>query len=121
MEQRIKEERSKNTERKKVQKKNDRPAPKKKEQQAHADNGFCMYAKKCGGCDYQGISYEKQLKNKQELVKKNVGKFCKVNPIIGMEQPYHYRNKVHAVFDIVRGNKGPRRSHTFGRGMAPGN
>ena len=45
MEQRIKEERSKNTERKKVQKKNDRPAPKKKEQQAHADNGFCMYAK----------------------------------------------------------------------------
>lgn len=120
MEQRIKEERSKNTERKKVQKKNDRPASKKKEQQAHADNGFCMYAKKCGGCDYQGISYEKQLKNKQEMVKKNVGKFCKVNPIIGMEQPYHYRNKVHAVFDIVRGNKGPRRSHTFGRGMAPG-
>lgn len=67
-----------------------------------SSGGACPYAKKCGGCDYQGISYEKQLKDKQELVRKNVGEFCKVQPIIGMEQPYHYRNKVHAVFDIVK-------------------
>jgi len=65
-------------------------------------NDICPYAKKCGGCDYQGISYEKQLREKQELVQKNVGALCKVQPIIGMEQPYHYRNKVHAVFDIVK-------------------
>ena len=64
---------------------------------------MCQYAKKCGGCDYQGLSYEKQLKEKQEYVRKNVGKFCKVLPIIGMEHPYHYRNKVHAVFDIAKG------------------
>ena len=64
---------------------------------------MCQYAKKCGGCDYQGLSYEKQLKEKQEYVRKNVGEFCRVLPIIGMENPYHYRNKVHAVFDIAKG------------------
>lgn len=63
----------------------------------------CPYAKKCGGCDYQGMEYEKQLKEKQEYIKKNVGEYCKVLPIIGMEHPYHYRNKVHAVFDIAKG------------------
>lgn len=64
---------------------------------------FCPYARKCGGCDYQGVEYEKQLKEKQALVQKYMGNFCKVKPIIGMENPYHYRNKVHAVFDIAKG------------------
>lgn len=63
----------------------------------------CPYARKCGGCHYQGTSYEKQLHEKQEFVKEKVGEFCKVLPIIGMDNPYHYRNKVHAVFDIARG------------------
>jgi len=53
----------------------------------------CPYAKKCGGCDYQGKSYEEQLKEKQAYVKKNMKDICKVLPIIGMEHPYHYRNK----------------------------
>lgn len=64
----------------------------------------CPYAKKCGGCDYQGMDYAMQLKEKQEFVQKNVGEFCKVLPMIGMDHPYHYRNKVHAVFDIVKGS-----------------
>ena len=63
---------------------------------------ICPYAKKCGGCDFQGVDYTRQLKKKQELVRKHVGAFCKVQPITGMEHPYHYRNKVHAVFDIVK-------------------
>lgn len=71
--------------------------------QAKIRDDSCPYARKCGGCSYQGMDYEKQLKEKQEFVKNNVGKFCKVLPIIGMENPYHYRNKVHAVFDIARG------------------
>lgn len=70
--------------------------------QNKAENS-CPYAKKCGGCDYQGVAYEKQLEQKQEFIRKNVGEFCKVRPIIGMEHPYHYRNKVHAVFDIAKG------------------
>ena len=60
---------------------------------------ICPVNKKCGGCRYQGVSYEEQLKKKEKWVGKLMGKFCKVYPIAGMEDPYHYRNKVHAVFD----------------------
>ncbi|MBR2045121.1 MAG: 23S rRNA (uracil(1939)-C(5))-methyltransferase RlmD [Agathobacter sp.] len=65
-----------------------------------ADN-ICPYAKKCGGCDYQGMDYKKQLETKEENVKKLLRDFVKVSPIVGMENPYHYRHKVHAVFDCV--------------------
>ncbi len=63
---------------------------------------ICPYAKKCGGCDYQGIPYEKQLSMKQKEMEKLLGGFAKVYPIIGMEEPLHYRNKVHAVLDRDR-------------------
>ena len=33
-----------------------------------------------------------------------LGGVCPVRPIIGMEEPYHYRNKVHAVFGLDRKN-----------------
>ena len=62
----------------------------------------CPYAKKCGGCDYQGIPYQKQLLMKQESVQKLLSEFCPVHPIQGMDYPYHYRNKVHAVFSRQR-------------------
>lgn len=58
----------------------------------------CIYAKKCGGCAYQGIPYQEQLESKQKNVKKLFKDVCKVAQIEGMEQPEHYRNKVHAVF-----------------------
>ena len=61
---------------------------------------ICPVHKKCGGCHYQGVSYEEQLRVKEKMV--GMGKFCKVHPIVGMENPYHYRNKVHAVFDRDR-------------------
>lgn len=59
---------------------------------------ICPYAKKCGGCDYQGMEYPKQLETKQNNVKKLLKEFVKVSPIVGMENPYHYRHKVHSVF-----------------------
>lgn len=62
----------------------------------------CPYSKKCGGCTYQGIPYEKQLQEKQEVVEKLIGEFCPVEPIIGMVNPYHYRNKVHGAFGVTR-------------------
>ncbi len=60
---------------------------------------ICPIYKKCGGCDYQGVAYAKQLKKKEQWVRSLMGKYCEVHPITGMETPYHYRNKVHAVFD----------------------
>ena len=64
-------------------------------------DGVCPYAKKCGGCDYQGIEYKKQLEMKEEKVRKLLKDFVKVSPIVGMENPYYYRHKVHAAFDCV--------------------
>lgn len=62
----------------------------------------CPYAKKCGGCQYQGIAYEEQLKEKEKKVRRLMKDFGKPEPIIGMENPYHYRNKVHAVYHHQR-------------------
>ena len=45
------------------------------------------------------MPYKEQLKRKQKQEEQLLGGFCKVSPIIGMEHPYFYRNKVHAVFD----------------------
>lgn len=59
----------------------------------------CPVSDKCGGCQLQHFSYEKQLQEKQEQVNSLLEKFCKVENIIGMENPYYYRNKVHAAFD----------------------
>ena len=63
---------------------------------------ICPYAKKCGSCSYQGVSYKKQLEKKQQTVEKLLHTYAKPLPIIGMENPYHYRNKVHAVFGRKR-------------------
>ena len=62
----------------------------------------CPVAKKCGGCQYQGVDYLEQLKKKQKMEEKLLKQFCKVDPIIGMDNPYYYRNKVHSVFDRDR-------------------
>ncbi len=62
----------------------------------------CPYAKKCGCCDYQGIPYEEQLHTKQKALENLLQGFCPVHPITGMTDPYHYRNKVHAVFSRTK-------------------
>ena len=62
----------------------------------------CIYAKKCGACQYQGVLYEEQLKEKQKKIQSLLKKFGKAEPIIGMEDPYFYRNKVHATFKRLK-------------------
>ncbi|MDO4329171.1 MAG: 23S rRNA (uracil(1939)-C(5))-methyltransferase RlmD [Lachnospiraceae bacterium] len=59
----------------------------------------CPVADRCGGCQLLHLPYDKQLKQKQELIESLLKGICPVHPIIGMENPWHYRNKVHAVFD----------------------
>ena len=65
----------------------------------------CKYAKKCGGCQLQNMDYQRQLNFKQAKAVSALGKFHKVNKIIGMKNPYNYRNKVQAAFGLTRGGK----------------
>lgn len=67
------------------------------EKEKNAKQSICPVAKKCGGCQFQGIPYEKQLEKKRQLVKQCVGDVRVLAPI-GMSKPEHYRNKVHAAF-----------------------
>lgn len=62
----------------------------------------CEYARKCGGCQIQELSYEKQLEFKNGKVRENlqrIGGFSNekldavMKPIIGMDEPFSYRNK----------------------------
>ncbi len=64
----------------------------------------CPVQHRCGSCRYLGMSNEEQLKQKEREVKELLKGICKVEPIIGMEEPWHYRNKVHAAFSYVKGN-----------------
>jgi len=62
----------------------------------------CAYHRQCGGCQIQALSYEKQLEFKQSKVRNNllrIGGFEQalleevMEPVVGMDEPYHYRNK----------------------------
>ncbi|MCM1364544.1 MAG: 23S rRNA (uracil(1939)-C(5))-methyltransferase RlmD [Faecalibacterium sp.] len=67
-------------------------------------NGCTLY-KKCGGCQLQNMTYPEQLSFKQAKCIKTLGRFGFVDEIIGMDKPYHYRNKVQAAFGTARGGK----------------
>lgn len=62
----------------------------------------CTVAKKCGGCQLTNMTYEQQLSFKQSKAIKLLGRFCHVDKIKGMKEPYHYRNKVQAAFGRTR-------------------
>ncbi len=62
----------------------------------------CPVNKKCGSCAYQGIPYNEQLKKKKKEAAKLLKPYCEVKGILGMEHPYEYRNKVHAVFGRLK-------------------
>lgn len=63
---------------------------------------YCVYARACGGCQLQQMSYESQLAFKEKKIRDNLirlGGFSKeeldrvMEPIVGMEHPFGYRNK----------------------------
>ncbi|MCY6483792.1 23S rRNA (uracil(1939)-C(5))-methyltransferase RlmD [Clostridium aestuarii] len=58
----------------------------------------CPYYNECGGCQIQHMSYKGQSEFKQKSVEEIMKPFGKVNPIITMEKPYDYRNKIHATY-----------------------
>lgn len=58
----------------------------------------CPFSDKCGGCQYIDKTYEEQLDIKEKELCKLLGGFGNMEPIIGSDNPYHYRNKVNAAF-----------------------
>ena len=58
----------------------------------------CPVKKKCGGCSLLEMEYSEQLKRKEDFVRKTLKGIVKPEAIIGMENPWHYRNKIHASF-----------------------
>ncbi len=63
----------------------------------------CPLHQKCGGCQIQALSYNEQLRYKEEKVRghlKHIGGFPEpsVLPVIGMEEPFRYRNKAQFPF-----------------------
>ncbi len=79
-----------------------RCADKKYSVKRNTDRGSCPYLRECGGCNFLSQSYEAELASKQKLVEGLLKSYCKVEPILRMEQPDHYRHKVHVVFDHDR-------------------
>ena len=61
-------------------------------------NRSCPYVKKCGACHIGDRTYEEELAQKKRQVETYIKKYCPVTGMVGMYYPYHYRNKVHAVF-----------------------
>lgn len=57
----------------------------------------CETYQRCGGCNLRHIQYDQTLKMKQNALQSLVNKTLKtkiqIEPVKGMENPYHYRNK----------------------------
>ncbi len=58
----------------------------------------CPVSKKCGGCTMINVPYEEQVAKKQQRVEDLIGRYGRVDPIVRMKNPDHYRNKVTSVF-----------------------
>lgn len=86
-----------------------RPNPPKEQakaqRQAREIRWNCPVAAKCGGCQLTRLSYAEQLQWKQQRVAELLDGICEVRPILGMEDPFHYRNKVHAVLAVDKAGK----------------
>jgi 23S rRNA (uracil1939-C5)-methyltransferase len=60
----------------------------------------CPHFYQCGGCQLQHMSYEGQCAFKQNITDKLLDKYCSVNKLISMDNPYNYRNKAHSTLAI---------------------
>lgn len=70
----------------------------KRQGRRRAASPLCPVSGRCGGCQWIEKSYEEQLAEKARRFARLMAPFCRPEAVIGMEEPAHYRNKVHAVF-----------------------
>ncbi|WP_242877169.1 23S rRNA (uracil(1939)-C(5))-methyltransferase RlmD [Fusibacter sp. 3D3] len=71
-----------------------------KEANAFRVTSPCEISSNCGGCQLQHLSYAGQLHFKQSKVNALLSEYGRILPIIGMENPAHYRNKVNSTFSL---------------------
>lgn len=72
-------------------------------------NPPCPVYDECGGCQLQHMTYEAQLRSKEEIVKEAFSRYAgladiPMRPIMGMEDPWHYRNKAQLQVGKQRGD-----------------
>ncbi len=68
---------------------------------------FCSHFGDCGGCQWQMVAYEEQLKFKQQQVKDAVQRIAKIplpefSPIVGAKEDRYYRNKLEYTFGVYK-------------------
>jgi 23S rRNA (uracil1939-C5)-methyltransferase len=77
----------------------------------------CPYFGRCGGCTWQHISYEEQLKQKQAIVEEQLNKVLsrkiEVLPILPSPNPFRYRNRIQLKFDGKNLGFFARQSHNI--------
>lgn len=83
----------------------------------------CIVADKCGGCQWQAVSYPAQLKTKQNIVfqaLQRIGGFAPesleelISPIVGAKEGLHYRNKV--TYPLATGRDGNLKAGYYQKG-----
>ena len=74
------------------------------------DSNFpkCPVRKRCGGCSFIGLDYKWTLEYKEKYVSELLRPYVKLSGIVGMDDPYHYRNKVNAAFAHVKDGRRER-------------
>lgn len=75
----------------------------------------CPVAQRCGGCEWLGMPYGTQLERKQDYIEDLFADFkADVEPIVGMEEPSRYRNKVQLPFAPGKPTRDGRTSVMWG-------
>ena len=84
-----------------------------------SSNPHCSVSRECGACQHVGEPYDGQLAAKDERVRAlfagSAFAHADVRPILGMDDPFHYRNKVTSPF--APGKRGPNGGREILTGM----
>lgn len=68
----------------------------------------CQYFENCGGCQLQHLDYEEQLQFKRNILQRLLLTYpslkgITIHPVVGMPEPFHYRNKSQMPYQYLRG------------------
>ncbi|MBR3154158.1 MAG: hypothetical protein IKF10_04055, partial [Lachnospiraceae bacterium] len=75
---------------------------------ADPDAPQCPHRRRCGGCEYIGRNYKWTLAQKEKKTFALLKPYVKLSGIVGMDDPYHYRNKVTSTFAHIKDGRKER-------------